>query len=228
MLFNELLLNLTPVALHQHLTISLHARSCTGSGFSGFWYHLGLLQSSPDLHNRDYYCYSSGCLSLVLAFWNTTLDDTFDACFQLQQAWLDGNITRYDLVNGFLDHFMSASTLDHMNILSRLHILVTTASTGVHIETATSLAELRDLLIKTTWIPYVTGEGILQQTQDYYLDGGFSRSLHPVCEQTLTVPLTWKTGLYTLDPSFEKSTAVEFWSMGQQARGSSSARMAVF
>lgn len=35
-----------------------------GSGFSGFWFHLGVLQKlSHKLHDYDFYCYSSGCLS---------------------------------------------------------------------------------------------------------------------------------------------------------------------
>jgi len=35
----------------------------TGAGFSGFWFHLGRLQSIPNLRDHDFYCYSSGCLS---------------------------------------------------------------------------------------------------------------------------------------------------------------------
>jgi hypothetical protein len=34
-----------------------------GSGFSGVWFHLGFLQALPSVHNHDFYCYSSGCLS---------------------------------------------------------------------------------------------------------------------------------------------------------------------
>lgn len=36
-----------------------------GGGFSGFWFHLGYLQSmnmDNHLHDYDYYCFSSGCL----------------------------------------------------------------------------------------------------------------------------------------------------------------------
>jgi hypothetical protein len=37
-----------------------------GGGFSGFWFHLGYLQTfgdRHDLHDYDYYCFSAGCLS---------------------------------------------------------------------------------------------------------------------------------------------------------------------
>lgn len=37
--------------------------SFLGSGFSGVWFHLGFLQALPSIHNHDFYCYSSGCLS---------------------------------------------------------------------------------------------------------------------------------------------------------------------
>jgi hypothetical protein len=33
-----------------------------GGGFSGFWFHLGFLQSIENLEEYDYYCFSSGCL----------------------------------------------------------------------------------------------------------------------------------------------------------------------
>lgn len=34
-----------------------------GGGFSGFWFHLGLLQSIDKVEDYDYYCFSSGCFS---------------------------------------------------------------------------------------------------------------------------------------------------------------------
>jgi hypothetical protein len=185
----------------------------TGAGFSGFWYHLGLLQGSPNLHQQDFYCYSSGCLSLVLAFLNSTVDNTYDTSYSIQQAWLQGNITRYDMVDWFLQDVVFP--VYEMNFLPRIHVLVTTASQGVHIETASSLEELKDLLIKTTWIPYVTGEGVMSGEEDYYLDGGFSRVLHPTCETNLRVPVTWKTTIHTLDPGFDRETALDFWRMGR-------------
>jgi hypothetical protein len=37
-------------------------RTILGGGFSGFWFHLGYLQSMKNLDEYDYYCFSSGCL----------------------------------------------------------------------------------------------------------------------------------------------------------------------
>jgi hypothetical protein len=42
-----------------------------GSGFPGFWFHLGYLHSFADRHDLydyDYYCFSASCLSKFLFF----------------------------------------------------------------------------------------------------------------------------------------------------------------
>lgn len=191
--------------------------SMKGSGFSGFWYHLGLLdQMSDDLHQYEFYCYSSGCLSLVLAFMNVTVERAFDTSYSIQQAWLQGNISRYQMVEWFLDDLLEGH--HEPTFLPRIAVLLTSAKKGVEIQSATNLSELRTLLKKTTWIPFVTGQGVMMHEDDFYIDGGFSRVLHPECERTLPVPFTWKTLIYTLDPSFNRETALNFWSMGNMRR----------
>jgi hypothetical protein len=39
-----------------------------GGGFSGFWFHLGYLQSMKNLNDYDYYCFSSGCLGAYILY----------------------------------------------------------------------------------------------------------------------------------------------------------------
>jgi hypothetical protein len=118
----------------------------------------------------------------------------------------------------------SGQALDFEDFLSRLHILVTSASDGVEVMVARDRESLVDLLIKTTYIPFVTGDSIAilrNQSDDamqYYLDGGFSRALHPECQHRVpSVPLSLSSVVYTLHPGMEKQTAYGLWEMGRTA-----------
>jgi hypothetical protein len=113
---------------------------------------------------------------------------------------------------------------DFENFLSRLHILVTSAGDGVQVMKARNRESLFDLLIKTTYIPFVTGDSIalMRRRQDdaveYYLDGGFSKALHPECQHSVPgVPLSITSALYTLHPGMDKQTAYSLWEMGRSA-----------
>jgi hypothetical protein len=192
-----------------------------GAGFSGFWFHLGLFQSVPNLKDYDYYCYSSGCLSLLLAFLNTTVDSAYETCSSIQTSSLAGNLSQYEMVDYFLDEFAPESVESAVleDFLPRLNVLVTTANAGVDIQTPTNRRELIDLLVKTTWIPFVTGRGVLTDDDGHYLDGGFSRVLHPKCDHEVYVPVTWNTFIHTLNPGFDRKLVNEFWEMGQAIKG---------
>ena len=218
------------LSLSNHLNLPLLIDSCSlGGGFAGFWYHLGVFQGlTEELQKFEYYCYSSGCLSLVLAFMNANFETTFGTCRDIQQSWRVGNISRYDMVDWFVDELVTTSptAAKELDFLNKINVLVTTAKDGVQMRKAQDLQELKDLLIKTTWIPYVTGKGILKQTvnattmfgahhqEESFVDGGFSRNLHPACEKNINVPVTWKTTIHSLDPSFDRETALHFWRMG--------------
>jgi hypothetical protein len=188
----------------------------TGAGFSGFWYHLGLLQNLPDLKDYDYYCYSSGCLSLLLAFLNTTVDSAYETGSFIQTSCQTGAMRQYEMVDYFLDDLVPAHVDDLEDILPHLNIIVTTLSHGVQIQTPSNRSELVDLLVKTTWIPFVTGRGIMTDTDGgQFLDGGFSRVLHPVCDHSMHVPLTWDTFLHTLNPGLDRKLVYKLWALGQ-------------
>jgi hypothetical protein len=216
---------------HQSLAFGVHNRQhgnwinshdpllSTGSGFSGFWYHLGLFQGlDQELGSYNYYCYSSGCLSLVLAFLNTTIDETVDVCYEIEDGWMQGKLSRFNMVRHLLDRLVTASDVDRiLQMLGRLNIIVTTTSQGVEIVQPSNREELIDLLIKTTWIPVVTGKGVLQQAGERYLDGGFSRVLHPPCNHTVWVPTTWTTFVHSLNPGLGREAVQELWEMGKTA-----------
>jgi hypothetical protein len=147
-----------------------------------------------------------------------------------------GSISQYDIV----DEFLKSTILDPIELgyidesdllkfLPRLNIIVTTAKSGAESIQANSVSELLFLLRKTTWIPFVTGEGVGKNVNilpdfshqnddgddsDWFLDGGFSRVLHPKCEHTLYVPLNWQTTLHTLNPGMTHSDVTDMWRMG--------------
>jgi hypothetical protein len=167
---------------------------CVGSGFSGFWYHLGYFHHSLDLDDGDslctvnhdsdshicnatspptdtvnprasqyFYCYSSGCLSLVLTSLNYSVDEVYDVCSRLQREWWAGEISQYDIVRGMLHAILEPYRHDGMavpktlaSLLPRLRVLVTTTHEGVVARTATSIEELIEHLLHTTLIPFGT------------------------------------------------------------------------
>ena len=158
-----------------------HFHFFQGGGFSGFWWHLGALDAMvsssseeeeslvDDPLQYEYYCYSSGCLSLFVALMQVAnLDATLDTCFNIQAQWESGNITTYDMVDQFVEELILTSGTGDVDdpqrqrqqqrrmfeILNRVNILVTTpyGTHGVVSTKATNQTELRSLLVKTTWM----------------------------------------------------------------------------
>lgn len=189
-----------------------------GAGFSGFWFQLGVLQGIRNLHEHHYYCYSSGCLSILMALTNTSIDDALSSTFGVQHAWQSGNISRYEIVNRFVDDILSVDDNVLSEAVDRMNILVTTAKEGLTIGKAKSPLELRDLLIKTTYIPYITGWGawLNDEFGGMHLDGGFSRALHPRCEYTVDIPVTnLNIGINTFNPGLDRESVHKFWLQGK-------------
>jgi hypothetical protein len=84
---------------------------------------------------------------------NTTLDEAIYSGFAVQDAWNTGSLNRFELVDKFFDDIVpSNSTVSLEDFLPRLKILVTTLGEGVRITQATDRDELKDLIVKTTWV----------------------------------------------------------------------------
>jgi len=149
---------------------------------------------------------------------NTSADAVFDVTFDIQSRWLNGTLSRYEMVNDFLEQLVPRGEFSTLEpFLPRLNIIVTTASDGALTENAADYDTLVDLLVRTTWIPMVTGKGILREGREMYLDGGFSRTIHPPCDSTVRVPITWSTFVNTLNPGFGLETALQLFQMGREA-----------
>jgi hypothetical protein len=154
-----------------------------------------------------------------MAFMNTTLQDAADTAHSIQTLWMAGHLSRYDLVDRFIDNLLvDEDSITHL--LDRLHVLVTTKKNGVAVEKASNSAHLKELLLKTTFIPFITGRGMgYAGDGDYFLDGGFSRTLHPKCNIELWIPLTlWDITQHTLNPALDRDKVEGFWLTGQRYR----------
>ena len=151
---------------------------------------------------------------------NHTADNVMDAALLSQERWQGNHISRFDLVENFLETLVpiddSYEEAQLQQILSKIHILVTTSENGVEVLQATNRDELLDLMIKTTWVPALTGWGFLTDHKDVYLDGGFSRYLHPECEYVLELPMVWETLVHTFTPSLSRETIRELWNVGYE------------
>ena len=60
-----------------------------------------------------------------MAFMNTTLQDATDTAHSIQTSWMAGHLSRYDLVDRFIDNLL-VDGVSITHLLDRLHVLVTT------------------------------------------------------------------------------------------------------
>lgn len=201
----------------------------------GFIDHLNLTQRDASAIDKEtnFYCFSSGCLSLVLAAHHR--ETVYEAATSVQEDFMTHRtLAQYNVVESFLNR-----TLLHKNkcglagsdescrisnwiddLLPNLHIMISSWNSGVRLEVASSLEELIDLLLQTTYIPLVTGPPRMLETNngDFVLDGGFSRMLHPACGTTVAVPLLDRRHLlHSLNPAMSKESIWDFWEDGKLA-----------
>lgn len=214
-----------------------------GAGFSGFWYHLGLFSSlsssaSDAFLDFDYYCYSSACLSLVFGYLRMPVDHVFAATRDIQEEWLRGDLSSYDMV----DEFVARRLLHRLDqdddrgeallapLLTRLHVLSTSLDATGAVVTAevfspSNVTELVAAIKRTTWIPFLTGRGWFLRDNDNsssnsaggrsYLDGYFSVPLHPPCRFAARVPFSWSTYMHSLNPGMGQETVYDLFAQGQ-------------
>ena len=187
----------------------------------------------------DYYCYSSGCLSVVLGFLGASADETYSVCRNIQDEWSRGELSRYNIVDEFLDRLLPADEESFFELLPRLNVISTSFDSVVDIQRPTSRAELLSVLRRTTHIPFLTGRGWLKHDEGRYLDGmytrlnlisvsdattfnkhrffntgGFSRMFHPPCRWSIQVPVTWNTYAHSLNPGVGRDLVFEFVELG--------------
>jgi len=218
--------------MHPYKTTNIDPRSVyvPGAGFSGFWFTLGRLQSIPNPREYNYHCFSAGCLGVVATLlYNKTVDDMASVAFDVQRKWRNGEISRYAVVEDFVDRLLipgngNASDdfsndnglLFDVGLLERINVLTTTKGIGVNMRQARSVAELRELLIQTTWIPFATGWGLWKEDTrgNLHMDGGVSMLFHPDCQFNLRLPMMFDLFLNFLNPNMGIEKVEKFWNSG--------------
>ena len=171
---------------------------------------------------------------------NRSLEEVYDTALASQNAWKSGNRSRFEIVEYFFDQLLPPATEDNcieaveeqlsftddhgnLNFLPRMKILVTTPfGDGYVVLEPTNRNELKEYILRTTWVPYLTGWGWLMPTtqpdadghQELYLDGGCSRHLHPRCEAEWHLPLMWETLVHTFSPGLSREQVQSLWERG--------------
>jgi len=170
----------------------------------------------PDVHEYDYYCFSSACLSVVLGILQTPVLPVFGHCREIQLEWLQGRLSRYQIVDEFLHRLIPTEEDVLSPLLSRINIISTSLEHGVEILQPTNRSELVTALKRTTWIPFLTGQGWLKDdiNSGRYIDGYFSVPFHPPCRYTAKVPFSWEMYLHSLNPAVGTTEVMKFVEQG--------------
>jgi len=190
-----------------------------GAGFSGFWYSFGRIQSLADAESRDYYCFSAGCLAVSARYLGKGFDDVAESALRIQSSWRNGDLSRYSVATEFVDELLDINGTEVLGIgsgeeetwLEHVNVLTTTWYGGVKISKAKDRRELRELLLKTSFIPFATGWG---GNRDGELDGGFSLLFHPRCKHGIYLPPTFDMIVNILNVNMGFDTVERLYSKG--------------
>ncbi len=198
----------------------------SGGGFSGFWFSIGRLQSIPNPASKTYYCYSAGCLAVVAALSNSTMDRMSDLCFGVQRRWQMGEIKQYDVVTDFLEHFLATPNMQQLlqdrELLSKVRVITAVRNGWYGLKSAirspTGHRDLYTMLLQTTWIPFATGERMWEVNSspdgEYHMDGIFSPHDHPVCAHKVGLPWHWDLRINALNVNLSPEQVAKFWNQG--------------
>eukprot|EP00543_Licmophora_paradoxa_P014338 CAMPEP_0202470318 /NCGR_PEP_ID=MMETSP1360-20130828/81274_1 /ASSEMBLY_ACC=CAM_ASM_000848 /TAXON_ID=515479 /ORGANISM="Licmophora paradoxa, Strain CCMP2313" /LENGTH=255 /DNA_ID=CAMNT_0049095983 /DNA_START=74 /DNA_END=841 /DNA_ORIENTATION=+ len=196
-----------------------------GGGFSGYWFQIGHLKTLSDLESKSFYCYSSGCLGVVAALSNHSLDASIEYAAAAQNRLKNGAITnRETVVKEFINDIVQEDTplFRKPGLLSRIHIITAVPNgwmgTKSLIRSPSNANELKEWLLESAWIPWAIGNSMWYQDSfsgGYHMDGVFSLHDHPVCAYSVVpMSLDWDMRLNTLNVNMGRSKAERFWYMG--------------
>jgi hypothetical protein len=212
-------------AIPFHSTSAPRTVYVPGYGFSGFWYILGRLQSIPEPHiGNEFYCYSAGCMGVVATLQNMSMVDIHEEAVRIQNQWKAGEISRYEVVEHFVSWLLLPSADDSAttrNMLSSLKIITSAPGQSWAVQpvvrSPSSIRELREMLIQTTWIPFATGGAVWHSAG--HNDGAFTWPFHPTCD--VAIGLTGTNFMSSLDlllnvvnVNLSGRKVEEFWNLG--------------
>ena len=199
-----------------------------GGGFSGFWYVLGQLHKMHEQHDspENFLCYSAGCLAAAASIANRSFDDIYGSALSIQNNWKSGNISQYDVLETFIDNLIDHEPILDKSSFTKMNIITTEVFSPrppadwwgggrVKIHKLSELKELKKMLIRTSWIPFITGNSLFEISEEgNHLDGLFSILQHPTCGTHVSLSWDLSLRLNTLNVNVGKETARRFWEMG--------------
>jgi len=175
---------------------------------------LGRLKSLPKSSERNYYCYSAGCLGVVATLSNITEEKVIEIAFDVQQQWLNGELSRFELTQAFVDKLVPPNTY-FTSEFTKIKIITTTSSSIArsHIRTPETSTDLREMLVQTCWIPFVTGWGLGSKG---HLDGAFSQYIWPLPRYDIHLKLPRKMDviLNVMNPNLSIEQTLKFFHAG--------------
>ncbi|GMH53884.1 hypothetical protein TrLO_g14775 [Triparma laevis f. longispina] len=135
----------------------------------------------PHFKPQSYHCYSGGCFAVVAHLMGMSFEDVVTIGLDLQRKWMDGKISRFDIVSKFIDEVLPTNPTTPLPsaLKTQLHIITSTTAFQPHIQTPTTISETKKLLIQTSWIPGITGNSFFS---DGEADGFLSSYKHPMFE----------------------------------------------
>ncbi len=203
--------NITLIAVIFTLSKPLHKGVYVpGGGFSGFWYTLGKLEELKDAKDKEYYCYSSGCLAVTSMFMNKTFDQVLSTAVDIQTQFNNGTLHRYDVLEEFIDQIVDYDKQESPSWLSKINII--TSNLFVNIIKPRSISELKDALHKSAFIPFITGYGF---AKDKCIDGFASLLFHPRCTETINIPYDLDMILNVFNVNMKDKTAARLYYSGK-------------
>mmetsp|Transcript_21839 Transcript_21839/g.41098 ORF Transcript_21839/g.41098 Transcript_21839/m.41098 type:complete len:259 (+) Transcript_21839:56-832(+) len=113
--------------------------------------------------------------------------------------------------NGSSDLAIGSDSEVEEEWLSHVNVLTTTWYGGVKISVASNRRELREMLLKTSFIPFATGWG---GNRDGELDGGFSLLFHPRCRKGIFLPPTLEMLMNILNVNMGFETVEKLYAEG--------------
>lgn len=120
------------------------------------------------------------------------------------------------------DDEVSESALQHLvrtnpNFLASLHIITTTFSTWgwptMVIRSPTTVHELQEMMLQTSWLPFATGDGWVKRG---HLDGVFTLLFHPTCRTSIRISQDWQILYNMVNVLMPASVTRELYEKGQR------------
>ena len=147
-----------------------------GGGFSGFWYNYGSLSvlSEDELSTFDtIYTYSAGALALVLRYANVPLSKIIELVKRIKREMQTSSYSKqiyYEhIVYSLLNELLGETIHIQMSKNGNINIITSTIWGCEYINHWTSKMDVIESVIKSSYIPYVSGNRLLYQNK--YFDG---------------------------------------------------------